>query len=283
MSRDSDVVDQDVEPAERRGRFGDDPLGLAGACEVRLDVGLLAGVRRSSPPAGDDAAALVDELAHDHQADPARRADDEASLAAEAEIHTFTVSGMATTIVLVRHGETDWNRERRFQGHADTALNEAGRGQAALLADGLADADFAVVYTSPLRRASETAAIVAARLGLDVRPLEALREIDVGDWQGLTVDEVKERHPELQDWRSGWAGGETYDQLSARVLPALVGLAAAHADERILAVTHAGPVRAALAAGMGLPYDDARPLIGSLENCVAFEFAVRDGKLERVD
>jgi broad specificity phosphatase PhoE len=190
---------------------------------------------------------------------------------------------VATTIVLVRHGETDWNRERRFQGHADTALNEAGRTQAEVLADTLVNDGLTAVYTSPLRRASETAAIVAARLGLDVRPLEALREIRVGDWQGLTVDEVKERYPELQDWRSGWPGGETYEELSARVVPALVGLADEHPDERLLIVTHAGPVRAALAAAMGLSYDEARPLIGPLENCVALELAVRDGKLERVD
>jgi broad specificity phosphatase PhoE len=189
-----------------------------------------------------------------------------------------------TTIVLVRHGETDWNRERRFQGHADTELNGSGRAQAAELADTLGDEGLSAVYTSPLRRASETAGIVAARLGLDVRPLEALREIHVGDWEGLTIDEVKERYPESAsaDWRAGWPGGETYDELGARVLPALVGLADEHPNERILAVTHAGPVRAALAAAMGLSYDDARPIVGSLENCVAFRLAVRDGKLERV-
>lgn len=186
---------------------------------------------------------------------------------------------------MVRHGETDWNRERRFQGHADTELNEAGRAQAAALAHTLGGEGLTAVYTSPLRRASETAAIVAARLGLDVRPLEALREIHVGDWEGLTFGEVRDRYPESAsaDWRSGWPGGETYDELAARVLPALVGLADEHPNERILAVTHAGPVRAALAAAMGLSNEDARPIIGSLENCVAFRLAVREGKLERVD
>ena len=188
--------------------------------------------------------------------------------------------------MLVRHGETDWNRERRYQGHADTPLNEIGRAQSAELADTLSgEGALSAVYSSPLRRASETAAIVADRLGLDVRPLEALREIHVGDWQGLTVDEVKVRYPESASagWHAGWPGGETYDELAARVLPALVGLADQHPNERILAVTHAGPVRAALAVAMGLSYDDARPIIGSLENCVVFQLAVREGKLERVD
>jgi probable phosphoglycerate mutase len=190
-----------------------------------------------------------------------------------------------TTIVLVRHGETDWNRERRFQGHADTPLNDAGRAQAADLADSLTSERLVAVYTSPLQRAYETAALIAVRLGLDVRPLDALREIHVGLWEGLTIDEVKEGYPESASagCHSGWPGGETYDELSARVLPALVGLAHEHANERILVVTHAGPVRAALAAAMGLSYDDARPIIGSLENCVVFRIAVRDGKLERVD
>jgi broad specificity phosphatase PhoE len=190
-----------------------------------------------------------------------------------------------TTILMVRHGETDWNVERRFQGHADPPLNEAGRAQARRLAEALAGEGLTAVYTSPLRRASETAGIVAARLRVDVRPLEALREIHVGDWQGLTINEVRERYPEgaSVDWHSGWPGGETHDQLAARVLPALVRLAELHPDECILAVTHAGPVRTALAAAIGLSYDDARPIIGSLENCVAFRFAVRDGNLQRVD
>ena len=190
-----------------------------------------------------------------------------------------------TTIFLVRHGETDWNLERRFQGHADRPLNETGRAQAAALAESLDGEDLTAVYTSPLQRASQTAAIVAARLGLDPRPLEALREIHVGDWEGLTVDEVKERYPEQasMDWRSGWPGGETYDELGARVLPALLVLANEHPDARVLAVTHAGPVRAALASAMGLSYDDARPIIGSLENCVVFRLVVRNGKLERLD
>ena len=133
---------------------------------------------------------------------------------------------MPTTLVLVRHGETDWNRERRYQGHADTPLNTAGRRQARELATILRSDGLSAVYTSPLRRASETATIVAAELGLEARELEALREIDVGDWQGLTVDEVRAQFPEqvAAAWHSGWLDGETYDELSARVLPALLDL-----------------------------------------------------------
>jgi broad specificity phosphatase PhoE len=192
---------------------------------------------------------------------------------------------VTTTIVLVRHGETDWNRERRYQGHADTPLNEAGRAQARELAEMLRSEDVSAVYTSPLRRASETARIVAGRLGLEARELEPLREIDVGDWQGLTVDEVRTRFPERADvaWHSGWPNGETHDELAARVVPALLELGRRHTGDRVLGVTHAGPIRAALSAATGLAHEESRARIGPLTNCAVFRFAVRDGCLERVD
>jgi broad specificity phosphatase PhoE len=190
---------------------------------------------------------------------------------------------VATTILLVRHGETDWNREHRYQGHADQPLNDAGRAQARELAEILRDERATTLYTSPLRRASETAEIVGERLGLVPRPLEALREIDVGDWQGLTVDEVKVRFPERAGvgGHAGWSGGETHDELGARVVPALVELGGAHPDETVLGVTHAGPIRSALMAALGISHDESRALIGPMQNCAVFRFAIRDGALER--
>lgn len=189
---------------------------------------------------------------------------------------------MATTLVLVRHGETDWNRERRYQGHADQPLNDAGRSQALELASRLRDEPVTALYTSPLRRASETAQILADGFDLVARTLDALLEIDVGAWEGLTVDEVRERYPNRvdQDWRSGWEDGETYDELERRVVPALIELGPRHDGGHILAVTHAGPLRAAIAASKGLSYDEARPLIGPLENCAVFRFEIRDGAIE---
>jgi len=192
---------------------------------------------------------------------------------------------MPTTLVLVRHGETDWNRERRFQGHANTPLNDAGRRQAGELATLLRGDGLSAVYTSPLLRAKDTATIVAAGLGLDPYELEELREIDVGDWQGLTIDEVRTRHPEQLDvaWRSGWPNGETHEELAERVLPALLDLDRRHAGERVLGVTHAGPIRVVLAAAAGLSHEESRLQIGPLENCAIFRFAILAGKLERVD
>ncbi len=116
-----------------------------------------------------------------------------------------------TELVLVRHGETDWNAEHRFQGHADPPLNDRGRAQAHALADELRGTPFDAAYTSPLRRAAETAEILAVELQLPVRPVEALREIDVGEWQGLTRAEVRERYPDgfarWLDFGSGWQSG----------------------------------------------------------------------------
>ena len=126
---------------------------------------------------------------------------------------------------------------------------------------------------------------MAERLGLEARELEALREIDVGDWQGLTVDEVRARYPEQLDvaWRSGWPNGETHDELGARVLPALLDLERRHDGDRVLGVTHAGPIRVALAAAAGLSHAESRAQIGPLANCAVFRFSVEDGRIARAD
>jgi broad specificity phosphatase PhoE len=183
---------------------------------------------------------------------------------------------VATTIVLVRHGETDWNRERRFQGRADTPLNDAGRAQARELAELLASEPLAALYTSPLRRALETATIVGARLGLEVGTSEAMQEIDVGSWQGLTVDEVRARFPEEAHvtWAGGWDGGETYAQLDERVVAGLLELGARHEGRHLAVITHGGPIRSAIAASHGLSFDDARPLFEPLANCAVVRVAV---------
>jgi broad specificity phosphatase PhoE len=195
---------------------------------------------------------------------------------------------MATTIVLVRHGETDWNLERRFQGHADVPLNETGRAQALELAERLAGESFSTAYTSPLRRASETAEILAARLGFDVHPDESLKEVHVGSWSGLAVHEVEARFPEgyarWVEWRcAGWDDGETYDELAERVVRGLREIARRHPGKCVLAVTHGGPIRSAMAVALGLSLDEVGSRLRSLENCAAVRVAVEDGILEPVD
>ena len=100
-----------------------------------------------------------------------------------------------TTLLLARHGETDWNRARRWQGHADRPLTARGRTQAADLAARLAHIALEAVYSSDLQRARETAEPVATTHGLELVQLPELREVNVGSWQGLTRDEAEIRFP----------------------------------------------------------------------------------------
>ena len=194
---------------------------------------------------------------------------------------------MPTTIVLIRHGETDWNQENRFQGHADTQLNDAGREQARDLARELERERFRSVYSSPLLRAHETALILVASFRLEVLVAEELMEVDVGSWSGLTRTEVEAQFPEgyarWLEYGHGWTDGETYDELGARVVSGLARIAAAHPDDSVLAVTHGGPIRSALAAADGLPFDEARRSIHVVGNCAVVRLLVREGRLERVD
>jgi probable phosphoglycerate mutase len=192
-----------------------------------------------------------------------------------------------TTILLARHGETDWNRQGRFQGHADPPLNETGRAQAAELAAELEGVELAAVYSSPLGRALETAQVVAAERGLEPVAVDALREVDVGSWEGLTRAEVEARFPEQLarwlDYDQGWENGESYEEMGRRVVAALLELAAAHEGERILAVTHGGPIRAAFAFADGTSHADARRLGPTIGNVFLAEFAVEGKALRRLD
>jgi len=190
-------------------------------------------------------------------------------------------------IVLIRHGETDWNRENRFQGHADTELNEAGREQARMLALELAGETFSAAYSSPLLRAHETASILAASLDLEVESADELMEVDVGSWSGLTRTDIEARFPDgfnrWLEYGHGWDDGESYDELGARVVSGLLRIAARHPDGNVLAVTHGGPIRSALAAAEGVPFAEARRSIHVVDNCAVVRLGVRNGKLEQVD
>jgi probable phosphoglycerate mutase len=191
-----------------------------------------------------------------------------------------------TTILLARHGETDWNSERRWQGHADRPLNEVGRQQARELAETLTDRAIDVVYSSDLLRAHETALIVGERLGLLVSVDAGLREVDVGDWSGRVHSEIEGLDPDgYRRWREGgkgWAGGESYEEMGERVVAAVLRLAARHPGETVLIVTHGGSIRACRATAAGLDYAASRvSAIGSMANCEVAELHVADGRLAR--
>ena len=172
-----------------------------------------------------------------------------------------------TTLLLVRHGETDWNAQRRWQGHADVPLNDRGREQARELADSLAGEGIDAIYASDLSRASDTAEAVGGRLGIDVVFDPGLREIDVGPIEGLTADEAAAYE--------GWQG-EPKESHSERVLAAVRRIAERHPDGRVLVVTHGGSIRRVyehLGLDGGGPFD----------NCAVWTFAYEDGTLRAID
>lgn len=184
----------------------------------------------------------------------------------EAHVHAGASVQPVTTILLARHGETDWNRERRYQGHADEPLNDTGRSQARELGERLSGEPIVAVYSSDLRRASETASIVAEALDLPVVLDARLREVDVGSWQGRTQDESDGR-----PW-----DGETHDAHRERVVAAVHEIARAHPDGTVLVIVHGGTVRRVqeAATGQGLPVYD---------NCGVWSVAVEDGEFRAID
>jgi broad specificity phosphatase PhoE len=192
-----------------------------------------------------------------------------------------------TTLLIARHGETDWNRERRFQGHADPPLNELGRHQAGLLAEKLADVPLAAVYSSDLRRAAQTAAIVAAARGLRAEAQPDLREIDVGEWSGLTFGEIEQRYPEgVRRHRAGgdgWERGEQHGVMQERVVSAVRRIAAEHPGEQVLLVIHGGTMRALLAAAEGIDFAEFRRTRPGFDNGSLVSIAVEEGVLTRLD
>jgi broad specificity phosphatase PhoE len=160
---------------------------------------------------------------------------------------------------LVRHGESTWNSERRFQGTLDAPLSARGRAQASALAAGLGDTRFDALYTSPLSRARDTAVAGAEWLGLEAVPLDELREICLGDWEGLTLEAVRAREGEYyRRWLEAPVdhpapGGEPMPGLTSRVRAALGQLCAAHPDGRVLVVAHGGVIASALCGWLERP------------------------------
>ena len=176
-----------------------------------------------------------------------------------------------TRILLARHGETDWNREGRWQGHMDTPLNEAGRRQARALAAHLAGEGVDALYSSDLARARQTAEVVEAATGLEAIIDADMREVDVGEWAGCNRAEAKARDPEwYQEWLTGavtgYRGGETYLQLHERSVRAFQRVLAAQDGRTAVIVCHGGNIRAIVSDVVGLG-PDQRWRVASVANC----------------
>lgn len=153
---------------------------------------------------------------------------------------------MTTRICIIRHGETDWNVEKRIQGQIDIPLNRIGRAQALAMAFHAAHHNFRAIYSSDLGRAMETAGGLAERLALEVKTLPQLRERHYGIFQGLTAAEGAERHPEAharyvaRDPAYNFETGETLHDLSARIVEGIEWMARHHVGQTIAAVSHGG-------------------------------------------
>ena len=166
-------------------------------------------------------------------------------------------------VIFVRHGESVWNEARRFQGNSDPELSARGRAQAARVAQRLlAAGPVAAIYTSPLRRAAATAQAIGEALGLPARTEWDLREVGLGEWEGMTPAEIDLR------WESAYArwvrdppahippGGEGMEAFGARVVAAVDRIRAAHAGADVVVVSHGGAIGAYLCRvlGMGLSH-----------------------------
>jgi broad specificity phosphatase PhoE len=154
--------------------------------------------------------------------------------------------------LLIRHGQSTWNRERRIQGQLDPPLSREGREQARRLGLRLASRRFTGFYSSDLKRAFETAEAIAAATGAQPKPDKALREIYLGEWEGLNTEEIAEQYPDAwarwvkePDWDLV-PGGERAADFEARVAAAIDEIFQQHEHGDVLVVTHGGVIQIAL-------------------------------------
>lgn len=185
---------------------------------------------------------------------------------------------VATRLCLIRHGETDWNAEKRIQGHTDIPLNATGRAQALAMAYNAAHQRFSAIYSSDLARAFETAQALAVREDEPVLPLPALRERHYGCFQGLTPAQAAERYPAAyvhylaRDPDYDFETGESLTAFAARVATGIDWLARHHAGQTVAAVCHSGVLDIIYRRATGRPLSTPRDF--EIPNCALNWFRV---------
>ena len=186
-------------------------------------------------------------------------------------------------MILVRHGQSTWNREHRIQGQLDPPLSDEGRHQVELLGRRLAGRHLAGFYASDLKRAFETAEAIGAFVDLIPEPTPGLREIYLGDWEGLRTDEIAERFPDAwARWRQepDWdlvPGGEGAARFEARVIATLDEILDRHSHGDVLVVTHGGVIQVALHRVIGRPSRGLFPF--KIQNASISLIEVRRGRM----
>ncbi|MGH9422122.1 MAG: histidine phosphatase family protein, partial [Thermoanaerobaculia bacterium] len=164
---------------------------------------------------------------------------------------------MTTRVYLVRHGETELTSEDRFAGAIDVQLSDRGREQARMLGERLAAEPISVAFASPMVRTMDTAGLIVAPHGIEVTPVDGLREIAHGRWERKTRAEVEHEFPteyaryEADPFSFAPTEGESGLQVTARALPALLKIVEEHADQRILVVSHKATIRLLLSSLLG--------------------------------
>ena len=187
-----------------------------------------------------------------------------------------------TRICLVRHGETEWNAERRIQGQIDIGLNDIGRRQALAAGAWLQASGIVALYSSDLQRAWMTAQAIGAALGLAPQPAPELRERNYGVFQGLTYAEAETNHPtgyaafEGRNADYDFENGESLRAMFARVTGKLQGIAARHCGERIVVVVHGGVLDVINRFVRGNPLEMARDFL--IPNAGINWISVSDGR-----
>ena len=160
-------------------------------------------------------------------------------------------------LILVRHGETEWNAQRRYQGQTDVPLSALGIQQAELIAERLATLKIDAVYASDLIRAWETAQIIAEKCGLNVLSEPCLRELKFGVLEGLTFDEAQAQYPGMiaawqEDFNNAPEGAETIDLFNTRIVSLLEDLKQKHDEQVVLLVAHGGSLSEILRVALSL-------------------------------
>lgn len=194
-----------------------------------------------------------------------------------------------TRVLLVRHGQSQGNAERRFGGHSPTPLSELGRRQAEATARSLAAEGVTAVYSSDLLRAVETAEPLARAAGLEITRTSALRERSVGLLEGLTFEEAAETHPDeyaallRRDFEHVLAGGESYRQLLDRAAAELDSAVERHRGGTLTLFSHTGTICVLALHLMGaLDAPDLKPVWLSSSNCGVTRFSIEHGGLIRL-
>jgi probable phosphoglycerate mutase len=178
---------------------------------------------------------------------------------------------MSTRICFVRHGETDWNIEKRIQGHIDIPLNQKGRTQALAMGFSAAHHRFDALYSSDLGRAMDTARAIGECEGLELRLLPQLRERNFGIFQGLTAAEGAQRHPEAharyvaRDPDYDFGNGESMHAFIARIMAGVDWIVRQHPGETVCAVTHGGVLDILYRRATGRPLQTPRDF--AIPNC----------------